>query len=126
MQYQIPGRIPAAHLYISCTCRGCRPVLNKRSPRRSEAPCWWRSLFRLATWPRVGPLQFPALGLVSLSFGVEAGLDVVVPFGRKLLHATCAHVMIGKRQAIRRDERSRTAVIEAHRRQPHMIQPLLC
>src|SRR5438270_2640521 len=32
-------------------------------------------------------------------------------------------MMVGKRQAIRRNERSRSAIVEANRAQPNMIKP---
>ena len=56
-----------------------------------------------------------ALRLFGLGLGVEAVLDVVVAVGRKLLDADRAHVMIGEGQAIGGDERSRAAIVEAHR-----------
>ena len=68
-------------------------------------------------------LKIGTLALFGLCFGVEAVLDVVLLLGGELLQADAAHVMIGEGQAVFTDERSRAAVVEAHRAQAQMIEP---
>ena len=53
-----------------------------------------------------------AFGFVGPSFGIEAGLHVVLAAPGDVLDALSAHVMIGERKAIGRDERARAAIIE--------------
>jgi hypothetical protein len=69
--------------------------------------------------------EIGAFGLFGLSLGVEAGLDVVVAFGGKLLHASRPDVVIGEGQAVGRNEGAGATVIEAHRRKANMVEPLL-
>ena len=70
---------------------------------------------------KVGTLRF-----FRLRLGVKAGLHVVVAGGGEFPDAVGAHVMIGKCQPIGRHERTGASIIKAHRRQPQVIQPLLC
>ena len=65
------------------------------------------------------------LSLFCLRLSVKTGLDIVAPLGRKLLDASRSHVMVGKGQSIRRNERAGTAVVESHRRQANVVEPLL-
>src|SRR5262252_9447748 len=60
----------------------------------------------------VGTLRFFRLGL-----GVEASLDVVMPFRRKLLYTGSSDVMIGEGQSVSRDEGTRSAVVESDGRE---------
>ena len=55
--------------------------------------------------------------------GEEAVGDVVLLRRRDLLQLTERDVMVGEHQAARADERSRPAVVEAHARQPQVIEP---
>src|SRR5215472_3174464 len=68
----------------------------------------------------VGTFRFLRLG-----FGVEAGLDVVMSFGRQLLYTGGTDVMICEGQSVSRHKRSRAAIVESDRRETQVIQPVL-
>ena len=46
-------------------------------------------------------------------------------FTRKLLHAPGANVVVRKSQAVSGDERAGPSIVKPHRREPHVIEPLL-
>jgi len=58
--------------------------------------------------------EIRALGLVGLGLGVEASLDVVVAFGRELLHASCAHMVVRKGQAVGGNKRPGASIIKPY------------
>jgi len=55
--------------------------------------------------------------------GVESDLDVVVFGCGILLQLSASDVMVGQKQAVRADERPRTAVVQAHTGKPDVIEP---
>src|SRR5438132_12977436 len=68
----------------------------------------------------VGTLPF-----VPDSSVVEVRFYATLAAGGKLLATLRSHVVIGEGQAVGRDKRSRASVVEAHRGQAKMIEPLL-
>src|SRR5437868_12111599 len=71
-------------------------------------------------------IQFQA-GAAQLVFGarsIEGGAEKVVAGMRESLQAILRQMVIGDGQAIGGDEGARSAIIEAHRSQANMIEPL--
>ena len=56
---------------------------------------------------------------------VEAVPDVIVLGGGVLLQLAARDVVVRQQQAVRADERTRAAVVQAHAREAHVVQPLL-
>ena len=68
-------------------------------------------------------LQVGRPGLVGIGPGEKAVAVVVLVLGAELGQGVSPNMVVGHDQPVRRDERSRTAVIESHRRRPQMLGP---
>ena len=55
---------------------------------------------------------------------VKAVLHVVLLGRRNFLQLPEGHVVVGEDQAVGTDERARAAVVEAHARQAHVVEPI--
>ena len=70
-------------------------------------------------------LEIDALHFLGMRLGVIARLHVIMLWSAELPQTVEADVMVRQNQSVRRDERSRSAVVESDRRFLQMIEPRL-